>query len=166
METWVKIRDFSDYSVSNLGRVRNDSTDRIMALLRNQHGVVNVGLTKGGRQYKRSVAKLVAHAFLPPASSESFDTPIHLDGDQSNNHVENLEWRPRWYAVRYQTQFNDVVASFSYNTPIRNKSTGEVFDDSKTAAVRYGLLDSELCASIINRTYVWPLYQCFELVEV
>lgn len=162
MEQWSPIREFPGYSVSDTGRVRNDDQDRIMCMLVNQSGVVNVGLTKGKKQFKRSVGLLVARAFLRPAEDVRFDTPIHLDGDQRNNHVENLMWRPRWYAIRYQHQF--TMAPQGFNVPIVETHTGETFQTSWDAAVKYGLIDRDIMLAIINKTFVWPTYQFFKTV--
>ncbi len=42
LEDWVSLDDlgFDDYSVSSLGRVLNKVTDRIMALSKNQQGIL------------------------------------------------------------------------------------------------------------------------------
>lgn len=159
---WKEIEDFPGYSVSNFGRIRNDDTDRILALQRNQHGVVNVGLVKDGMQYKRSVALLVCLAWLPE-QLEAFDTPIHLDGDPSNNHIDNLMWRPRWFAMKYQRQFKGPVPSI--REQIQELTTGYRYNNSMHAATTYGLLDKEIRDSIVHRTYVWPTYQRFRVVH-
>lgn len=158
---WKEIEDFPGYSVSNLGRVRNDDTDRILTLQRNQHGVIHVGLVRDGRQYKRSVALLVCQAWLPE-TIEAFDTPIHLDGDPSNNHIDNLMWRPRWFAMKYQRQFKGPVPSI--REQIQDTGSGYRYNNSMHAATTYGLLDKEIRDSIIHRTYVWPTYQRFRIV--
>lgn len=163
MEVWRAIDEFPGYSVSDCGRVRNDENGRIMAILMNQHGVANVGLTKGRVQYKRSVALLVATAFMTPHPQEKFDTPINLDGDRLNNNVENLLWRPRWFAVRYHNQFESPVCGI--RQPLQDSKTKEVYDSSWHAAISCGLLDRDIYLSILNRTYVWPTYQFFEFAR-
>lgn len=164
MEIWRTIRSFPGYSVSDYGRVRNDETERVMALLKNQQGIVNVGMTMNHVQYKRSVALLVATAFLPkqPQQRDAFDTPINLDGDRSNNHVINLMWRPRWFAVKYFRQFHSYQRGF--DVPIEEVNTGERFETSWEAAIKYGLLDREILLATLNRTYVWPSYQKFRVI--
>lgn len=165
MEKWREISSFNGYSVSNCGRVRNDDTGRLMTLLRNREGIVNVGLTKGKVQYKRSVTRLVALGFLSKVY-EAFDTPINLDGDRCNNHVDNLAWRPRWFAIEYNKQFRYYQASRgTLLRPVRDLKTGEVFESSWDAAIRYGLLRQEILLAIHNRTYVWPTYQQFDFEE-
>lgn len=160
---WAIISEFPDYSVSDTGQVRNDETGRVLALTRNQHGIIQVGLMRDNRQHKRSVTLLVARAFLPEPTPETFDTPINLDGDRSNNSVDNLMWRPRWFAVRYHKQFNSDRRGF--NQPIQDLHSGEIFKTSWDAATKYGLLDREIMIATINRTYVWPTYQQFRVLQ-
>lgn len=163
MDDWRYIEDFPGYSVSSTGRVRNDETGRLMALLQNQHGVVNVGLMRKGVQYKRSLALLVCLAYLPAPKLPNFDTPIHLDGDKSNNDVSNLMWRPRWFAIMYQQQFTNGRRGFS--SPVQELATGEIFQSSWEAAIKFGLLDREIMTATLNRTYVGPTFQRFRVID-
>ena len=137
VETWKSIDLFPGYSVSDQGRIRADKFERILSLNENQYGVVQVGLMRKGRQYHRSVPLLVAKAFLEPVGGP-FDTPINLDGDRRNNRLENLLWRPRWFAIKYNRQFrypypNSIIA------PIIDLKTDEVSANSLECAMRYGL---------------------------
>ena len=160
---WEIIPEFPGYSVSREGRVRNDDTGRILALTKNQHGLIQVGLMRDCNQYKRGVALLVANAFLPPSTIEAFNTPINLDGDRTNNRVENLMWRPRWFAILYHRQFHNDLRGF--REPIMEVRTKQRFPNSWEAAITFGLLDREILIATLNRTYVWPTYQEFRLVE-
>lgn len=161
-EHWKAIDRFPEYSVSNYGNIRSNKSGRLLSTSPNQFGVVQVGLMKDGVQYHRSVPLLVAKAFLP-IKPGPFDTPINLDGDRLNNHVDNLVWRPRWFAIKYNRQFR-----FPYhdriNKPIVDKKTGEVSLNSIECAMRYGLLEEEIVISILTRTYVWPTYQEFRIL--
>lgn len=163
MEQWREIRDFPGYSVSTSGRVRNDMTDHIMALSRNQQGIVYVGLTRDRDQHQRSVALLVATAFIPRPFGP-YDTPINLDGDRTNNYIDNLMWRPRWFAIFYHKQFK-VRYRHHIHRPIIDTQTKEVCPNSFECATRYGLLEKDLVLSIHNNTVVWPTYQKFEILE-
>jgi hypothetical protein len=161
MERWSQIREFPDYSVSDHGRVRYDDSGRIMALTQNQHGVVNVGMTKQGVQYKRGVALLVATAFIERMDGP-FDTPINVDGNRSNCHYTNLMWRPRWFAIKYHAQF--MKKTLHIKSPIIEINTRERFHNSHEAILCYGLLEEELVMAVHNKTFVFPTYQVFELV--
>lgn len=164
MEKWREIDDFPGYSVSHLGHVRNDDTGRTMTLTVNQQGIVMVGLSRDHEQYKRSVTLLVANAFLEIPANDNFDTPIQLDGDRMNNHVDNLMWRPRWFAIRYHQQFKDPKRQ-GFTVPVVNLADGIVYKDAMEASVEFGLLANDLTRAIVNRTYVFPTYQEFRLYE-
>jgi hypothetical protein len=162
-ELWSQIEDFPGYSVSSEGRVRSDRTGRILKLFPNQFGLIQVGISRDRAQYHRSVPLLVAKAFLPRPRG-SFDTPINLNGDRTDNRVENLAWRPRWFAIRYNQQFrrpyeNPIMA------PLVDLKTGEISENSFEAAKRYGLLEKDLVLSVLNRTYVSITFQEFALLE-
>jgi hypothetical protein len=157
---WRVIRFFPDYSVSSTGYVRNDDTGRRMTMLVNQAGVVNVGLTRNRVQYKRAVAPLVAKAFIDDRISEAFNCPINLNGDRFNNSVENLMWRPKWFATKYFRQFEE--AHFEDYNPIEDVDTHEWFANPWEAAKRFGLLQVEIILSICNNTFVWPTRQKFQ----
>lgn len=163
MQEWREIVGFSGYSVSDAGVVQNDNTGRIMRTYRNTRGIETVGLMHRGVQHKRSVAVLVADAFITTARSLTFDTPINLDGDRANNRVTNLAWRPMWFARKYHQQFR--VGPQGFFRPVQNIQTEEIFETSWDAAILHGLLERELVMSILNRTYVFPLYQTFRVLE-
>jgi hypothetical protein len=162
LDEWVVIDEFPNYVINADGFIKNLKTDRFLVLTRNQYGVIQVGLMKGGEQYKRGVALLVARAFLDPPPSPAFNTPINLDGDRSNCSIENLVWRPRWFAIKYHQQFKLGPQGFS--KPIMDIKTKEQFPDSWAAATKYGLLDREILIATLNRTYVWPTYQEFRVM--
>ena len=90
MENWKKIEGFENYSVSDLGRVRNDKTGRIMKTPCNGHGYPSLNLEgKSGRCFVK-VHQLVAKAFLP--NPEEKKTINHKNGIKSDNTLTNLEW--------------------------------------------------------------------------
>jgi hypothetical protein len=146
MERWLQIDEFPVYSVSDQGRVRNDYTGRIMTLLTNDAGVVVVYLVRDGKQSSRGVAKLVATHFLPHNTNDIFDTPMHLDGDRTNNAAENLIWRPRWYAFKYHQQFDRYRRPY-VDCPIIETQTGTIFANSWEATVTLGILETDIAHS-------------------
>jgi hypothetical protein len=161
-EVWKEIESFENYSISSFGRVRAEKSGRILEQNQNQFANVYVGLVRNGRQYHRSVPLLVAKAFIPKKWS-AYDTPINLDGDRWNNRVDNLVWRPRWFAIRYNQQFR-IPYLHPIPYPIQDLKSGEISENSFECAKRYGLLESDLVMSIMNRTVVWPTYQQFGVV--
>lgn len=165
-ELWKPIEDFPayPYSISNFGQVINDKTHRTMAQLSNQSGYTYVSLTSSqGNQISVSVPLLVARAFLEPDPRKLFTTPINLNGYRRDNFVGNLMWRPKWFAMRYHRQFLSPPRGFL--RPVYDVVTGEVYETSFDAAVRYGLLDYDIRKATWHDDYVWPTKLKFRLVE-
>jgi len=142
-EIWVQIDDCPGYAISTYGRVMNTKFERIMQRSRNQWGNVYVRLFVDGRQRSRSVALLVVQTFVekPPFHDPDFcNTPIHLDGDRENCFVENLEWRPRWYAMEYHDERdNQIIPPYWRDNPLVIKETGEVFSNVNDLCMTYGV---------------------------
>lgn len=160
MEQWRIILDFPRYEVSTYGRVRNRFTDRIMRMNQNQSGLLYVGLVdEQGVQHIKSVPLLVARAFLLRPYG-AFDTPINLNGDRLNNHVDNLMWRPRWFARRYNRQFVEPY-KYPIERTIEDLQTGDLFENSFHVATTYGVLEEDVVMSIKHRTNVWPIDRYF-----
>lgn len=162
IDDWRPIEGFPGYSVNSLGHVRNDGTGRLLTTRLNQYGVPYVGLMRDWKQHIRSLPRLVARAFLS-TPSDIFDTPINLDGNRTNCAIDNLMWRPRWYAVLYIRQFEERYEN-PIEEPIKATNDDEIFYNSFEAACRYGLLEREVVMSVVNTTPTWPTYQFFEIV--
>lgn len=163
MEEWRGLEDLelSRYSVSSFGRVMNNDTDRILRQHQNQSGVQQVQIVDDkGRRANLSVAKLVASYFVP-GWTHFADTPINLDGDRSNNHMDNLAWRSRRFAIRYNWQFENPPPPLQ---EIECENTLERFDSIRHAAVHYGLIETEIAVSLYAGTPVWPLGLVFRSV--
>lgn len=162
MECWTPIPEFPGYSVSNLGRVRNDRhVARYMSPFFTGGGNVHVAMVRDGTQYNRALAKLVAEAYLkPPNASWHLPTPILLNGDKTDCNSENLMWRPRWFANKYTRQFNQKFMTVGN---IRDIETGIVFRDIWDELVMvHGLLFVDIVQAIEYRTTVFPTFQRFE----
>lgn len=99
IEEWKKIDNYPRYSVSSLGRIRNDYTGRILSQCSHRYGYQFVCLSKNGHRKSLSVHRLVAFAFISnPLSLPSIN---HIDENKENNCVSNLEWCDQRYNVNY-----------------------------------------------------------------
>lgn len=166
IEEWVQALEFFEYSVSNVGRVRKDTTGKILTQFVNRQGVLYVSPYLDGVQRSRSVRRLVAECYLLPPSRPAFDTPINVDGDLTNNRAVNLMWRPRWFSIKYMKQFREE--SPRRDLKIVDTRTGEVMTCWE-AALRYGLLYDEVWGRSVDqipgRKSIFPTGHIFEPVE-
>lgn len=160
---WVELKDFPGYSVSHDGFVRNDKTGRYMMNIPNQRGMTYVCLTRNKTHINRSVARLVAETFLPEPENDTFDTPINRNGDRMDNHVDNLMWRPRWFAMRFHRQM--VMWGTAGRIPLLDPRSGKVFPNVRAVAAEFGLLPVEIHASAMYKGkgeyQCWPTGQHF-----
>lgn len=160
VEDWEYIEGFPMYMISNLGEVRNIKTGRLLHITKSSRGGSKVGLVFDGVQYSRSVRTLVADAFLPD-KTDIFNTAINRDGDKTNNHISNLVWRPRWFAVKYARQFVVDYANADRG-PIQDVESGLVYFTVREAAIENGLLFKEVFGSCLSGESVFPTWQTFD----
>lgn len=160
MERWVPLLGYPGYSISDLGRVRNDKRDHVLTPVVLEKKRSYVCLTLDGAQVKRGLSKLVCETFVQKPARRNFTTPIHLDGDLSNCQANNLDWRPRWFAIKHAEQFRKDLPE--YRRPVRLIETREVFDEPWLPVFQFGLLYMDLLLSIFNKTYVFPTMHSYE----
>lgn len=171
MERWLPLDEFEGYWISDEGRVLNErfsvqaqhKVETFIKIKLNQFGHAYVGMMKDGLQFKRGVALLVSENFIElPKLKMSTPTPIHVDGDLANCRATNLQWRPRWFAIKYSRQFRQNLGDAG---PVRNINTGVVYQSIWDVVFEHGVLFNDVIKSIINVTWVFPLMQRFEWVE-
>lgn len=79
----------TDYSVSTEGEVRKDTTNYILSQS-SQQDYKFVGLIINGKQKRMRVHRMVALAFIDNPDNKPYVN--HINGNRSDNNVENLEW--------------------------------------------------------------------------
>lgn len=94
-EIWKDIEGYEGiYQVSNLGRVRslnyrNKKSIHILKESTNKKGYKVINLIFGRRKMYL-MHRLVAEAFIP--NPNNLLQVNHIDGDKTNNNINNLEW--------------------------------------------------------------------------
>lgn len=89
-ETWKPTHVTHLYEVSNLGRVRRADNQFVRKLTTNPHGYNLLSLKIGGKTFTNLVGRLVLGAF--ERAPIDGDKAHHIDGDSTNDMIENLGW--------------------------------------------------------------------------
>lgn len=79
----------TNYSVSNIGEVKRNNPERLLKQ-QTQQGYKHITLQIEGKPKRFRVHRLVAEAFIPNPDNKPYVN--HIDGDRSNNAIDNLEW--------------------------------------------------------------------------
>lgn len=180
-EIWKDIKDFEGmYQVSNLGRVRSvDRFDRtgqlhkgvIIVLSDNGRGYKTVRMSKDSKPKKCYVHRLVATAFIE--NPDNKPEVHHIDGDKSNNKLENLQWvttkennsfreriesmkkNPNWLKTRKRAMAKareKAIVVKSYRTKFTRGDVSLEFSSLAEGARQLGL-DTGNCTRVANGKY-------------
>lgn len=129
-EKWKPIDGYNGYEVSSLGRVRSYrkrnskelySTPHILAFKKCKthcKEYLSVGLMRDNRRESISVHRLVAMSFIP--NPENKPQVHHIDNNEQNNNLENLEW-----ATNSENQLarEDIERPSGYKFVYKNRGT-------------------------------------------
>jgi hypothetical protein len=97
IEEWREIKDFPNYFISNLGRVKHN--DRILKPYVIRGGgkkdieyneYLGIGIFKDDKRYRKKIHFLVASAFIPNPLNRILVN--HQNLNKKDNQVSNLEW--------------------------------------------------------------------------
>ena len=89
-EQWRSISEYINYQVSNMGRVRNANTGKILKPVLLKSGYPSVKLYNNDHNKTMLIHRLVASEFI-----DNLDNKLvvdHIDHDKTNNIVTNLRW--------------------------------------------------------------------------
>ena len=90
VETFVEIDGFERYEVSNLGRVRNIKSGRMLKPHLNRDGYLKHHLYWHDKQKHLFLHRIIAIAFID--NPEEKPCVNHIDENKLNNDLSNLEW--------------------------------------------------------------------------
>lgn len=91
----MDIVDYPDYIIYDDGRVFSKYKNRYRKPTKDNRddGYLQIGLFNLGKRKMFKIHRLVALHYIPnPANKSDVD---HIDGDKTNNHVDNLRWATR-----------------------------------------------------------------------
>lgn len=95
IEEWKEIEGYTDYMVSNLGRVkslnyRKTDKEQVLKPIKDSGGYLVVGLCKDRKLKQFKVHRLVANAFI--TNTDNKKEIDHINTIKTDNRVDNLRW--------------------------------------------------------------------------
>lgn len=122
---YIQLTDFPTYEINRAGIVRNIKTKRpLKQELRD--GYYKVNLFKDGKNYIRSVHRLLGLTFIP--NPDNLPLIDHIDRDKTNNHLDNLRW------ATVKTNVNNSNGIGSKPCAIRCIETGIIYKSISEAS--------------------------------
>jgi len=107
MEVWAKCEEFENYSISSIGNLRNDKTNRILKVQPNNKGAFKYTFPENKQ---RLIHRLMAKAFL--LNPDNLDTVDHINRNAGDNRLENLRWITQSNNIRNYTKAEGKSSKF------------------------------------------------------
>lgn len=141
MKIWKDIEGYEGlYQVNQFGEVKSlpkqiglgyMTKEKILKPRLQNSGYLTVNLSKDGKGLNKTVHRLVAEAFIP--NPEELPEIDHIDGDKTNNMVENLQW------ISHVENNRKKTTGIGIPKRVENVETGEIFETMTAAANEYGV---------------------------
>lgn len=141
MEIWKDVEGYEGlYQVNQFGEVKSlpkqiglgyMTKEKILKPRLQNSGYLTVNLSKDGKSLNKTVHRLVAKAFIP--NPERLPEIDHIDGDKTNNVVENLQW------ISHTENNRKKTTGIGIPKRVENVETGEIFETIAAAAKQYNV---------------------------
>jgi hypothetical protein len=150
VNTWKNINEFPKYSVSDDGRVRNNSTNKLLTPHTDSNGYLSVSLYRNGKHFIKRIHRLVAEAFIPnPLNLHDIN---HKDGNKLNNHKLNLEYCTRSYNMLHSYRTLGKKPHSTDRNAVLCVETGMVYPTVEAAAKAVGRSSMAIRKCLYGRT--------------
>lgn len=160
MEVWKTVDGVRGlYEVSNLGRYRrSERPDAILKPFVSKFGYPTATLSVKGVNIKKHIHRMVIETFNP-TEDDTLEVN-HIDGDKTNNSLENLEWVTKSENHLHRHSLNDAGRGERCNLAkltdsdiplIRKKYNQGV--SSKEIATEFGVTYKTIWRIVTNQTW-------------
>jgi hypothetical protein len=189
-EIWKTIEDYSDYQISNFGRLQNKKTNVYLKPHLDIQGYENITIKNNNKNKHFKMHRLIAKHFIP--NPENKKTIHHKNNIKFDNRIENLEWATMSEQNLAINKTKNVLLNKADRRSILcinlfdKTSVLKKFDSIKDAAkwifdnnltsfnifckLTSSIISSKLCAVANNKRnmaygYKWKYYNTDEIIE-
>lgn len=156
--SWIKLKNFPNYAISNTGKVRNLATG-LMLRQHIQKKYCVVYLYKNGKRTSKKVHSLVCVSFIGDKPFEKAEV-CHKNGIHTDNIDTNLRWGTRKSnandarahgTLRFGEKINTAILNISQVLEIR-KQAGEGVS-FVSLSIRYGVRPKTIGKVVHHHTW-------------
>lgn len=141
-EIWKPIKGYEGlYEISNYGNVKslryhNGTQTRLLKPRVNKYGYLQVGLYLPKQKQPKTftIHRLVATSFLD--NKYNYNQVNHIDGNKTNNHVQNLEWCNSMLNNQHRVYILKK-SGFPLGKQVKCIETGEIYPSIRKAELQY-----------------------------
>lgn len=151
----VKIKNYENYTINQLGQVYNEKTQKLLKNTKNTCGYHVIGLYNDNGYKLHYIHRLLAEAFLPNINDYKYIN--HKNGNKSDNRLENLEWCT--HSMNMQHSWDNGLSDNVRKSNIIRQSkivldtqTGIFYESAKEAAKLLGI-NSNTLRCYLNNCY-------------
>ena len=158
-EIWAEIAD-TNYLASNLGRIRSIKTNNILNGSITERGYIVCSIRVDGKTLNKQIHDLVYFAFHPETKKKDDYVINHIDGNKSNNKLNNLEYVKNSENIihgKYHLKNNSVKKCYQYD--LNGNLIAEYPSMTKAAKAVMGDVSgiSQACSGLIYeyKGFIW-----------
>lgn len=140
MEQWKQIKEFPDYEVSNLGRVKSHKRKEPVILKPSAYSNGYLFVHLRNKEYDKScsIHRLVLMTFQPCENMEQLEVN-HINCDRTDNRLENLEWVTRKQNADYRDSLKHTPKAETILVQFLDDREDMIFDSMTACAQYFGI---------------------------
>lgn len=160
-ETWIHIKDFPNYEISNDGKVRNTTTNHFKKAGISTDGFYTVDLYNGGKLKRINIHTLVASTFID--NPEEYKCVKHKDDNKLNNNINNLEWTN--FISKFNIISSDIIDQIDPTTNAIIKTWSSYKQICYEYDITWDQLNENIKKAIQLCGYLWRLHPIDNEIE-
>lgn len=153
---WKTISYNPRYSISDIGLIKNNHTNRILKPGINSNGYLNIRLFQDGIGTNFAIHRLVAEAFCD--NSNNYSEIDHRDGNKLNNLSSNLKW------CSHKENMNNpnLIKNHKKSKKIVCENNNKIYDSISAASRELKIPVETIRRSIIHKNLVYNIWRFYE----